>query len=313
MSDTSKSASFSVDERDPDRQAAEPDATGLNPDQLDAVVHRGGPLLVVAGAGSGKTRVLTHRIAHLIHEGTQPSRILAITFTNKAAAEMRERVGNLVGPIVKTMWVSTFHSACVRILRADGDRLGYPRQFSIYDQADSVRLTGYVIRDLGLDSKRFTPRGVHALISLHKNELVSPDDAAARAANIFDRKHADVFREYQLRLEKAGAMDFDDLLGNVVRLFREHPDVLERYRERFEHILVDEYQDTNQAQNEIVLLLAGGHQNVCVVGDTDQCLSAGTRIATPRGSVPIEQLRAGDWVLGCVGRHELVPCGSRDQ
>ncbi|HEX4981408.1 MAG TPA: UvrD-helicase domain-containing protein [Ilumatobacteraceae bacterium] len=270
MSDTSESASFSIDERDPDREAAEPDASGLNPDQLDAVVHRGGPLLVVAGAGSGKTRVLTHRIAHLIHEGTQPSRILAITFTNKAAAEMRERVGSLVGPVVRTMWVSTFHSACVRILRADGDRLGYPRQFSIYDQADSVRLTGYVIRDLGLDAKRFTPRGVHALISLHKNELVSPDEATARAANIFDRKHADVYREYQSRLEKAGAMDFDDLLGNVVRLFREHPDVLERYRERFEHILVDEYQDTNQAQNEIVLLLAGGHQNVCVVGDTDQ-------------------------------------------
>jgi DNA helicase II / ATP-dependent DNA helicase PcrA len=270
MPHTSQSESFSVGERDPDPNSAEPDMAGLNPDQLDAVVHGDGPLLVVAGAGSGKTRVLTHRIAHLIHEGTHPSRILAITFTNKAAAEMRERVGHLVGPVVKTMWVSTFHSACVRILRADGDRLGYPRQFSIYDQADSVRLTGYVIRDLGLDAKRFTPRGVHGLISLRKNELVSPDDAAASAANIFDRKHADVYREYQSRLERAGAMDFDDLLTNVVRLFREHPDVLERYRERFEHILVDEYQDTNQAQNEIVLLLAGGHQNVCVVGDTDQ-------------------------------------------
>ncbi|HWM21066.1 MAG TPA: UvrD-helicase domain-containing protein [Ilumatobacteraceae bacterium] len=270
MPDTSQSESFSVDERDVEPSSADHEMVGLNPDQLDAVVHRDGPLLVVAGAGSGKTRVLTHRIAHLIHEGTHPARILAITFTNKAAAEMRERVGNLVGPVVKTMWVSTFHSACVRILRADGDRLGYPRQFSIYHQADSVRLTGYVIRDLGLDAKRFTPRGVHALISLRKNELVSPADAAANAANIFDRKHADVYREYQARLERAGAMDFDDLLTNVVRLFREHPDVLERYRERFEHILVDEYQDTNQAQNEIVLLLAGGHKNVCVVGDTDQ-------------------------------------------
>ena len=181
MSDTSQSESVSVDERDLESLTAEPEMAGLNPDQLDAVVHRDGPLLVVAGAGSGKTRVLTHRIAHLIHEGTHPSRILAITFTNKAAAEMRERVGALVGPVVKTMWVSTFHSACVRILRADGDRLGYPRQFSIYDQADSVRLTGYVIRDLGLDAKRFTPRGVHALISLKKNELVSPDEAAANA------------------------------------------------------------------------------------------------------------------------------------
>jgi DNA helicase-2/ATP-dependent DNA helicase PcrA len=286
---------------DPSDPDPSPFTLGLNPDQLDAVVHTGGPLLVVAGAGSGKTRVLTHRIAHLIEEGTHPSRILAITFTNKAAAEMRERVGHLVGPVVKTMWVSTFHSACVRILRADGDRLGYPRQFSIYDQADAVRLTGYVIRDLGLDAKRFTPRGVHGHISNWKNELVDPDGAAARAANIFDRKHADVYREYQARLEKAGAMDFDDLLTNVVRLFREHPDVLERYRQRFEHILVDEYQDTNQAQNEIVLQLAGGHQNVCVVGDTDQCLPAGTAVATPGGPVPIESIRIGMQVLGAAG------------
>ena len=248
----------------------EPPTDGLNPDQLDAVVHRGGPLLVVAGAGSGKTRVLTHRIAHLIHDGVHPSRILAITFTNKAADEMRQRVAALVGPVARTMWVSTFHSACVRILRANADRLGYPRQFSIYDQADSVRLTGYVIRDLHLDAKRFTPRGVHGLISLWKNELLGPADAAARAQNIFDRKHAEVYAEYQSRLHKAGAMDFDDLLMNTVRLLRDHPDVLEHYRERFEHILVDEYQDTNQAQNEIVLLLAGGHHNVTVVGDTDQ-------------------------------------------
>jgi ATP-dependent DNA helicase UvrD/PcrA len=249
---------------------AEPPTDGLNPDQLDAVVHRGGPLLVVAGAGSGKTRVLTHRIAHLVHEGVHPSRILAITFTNKAAGEMRQRVAALVGPVARTMWVSTFHSACVRILRANGDRLGYPRQFSIYDQADAVRLTGYVIRDLHLDAKRFTPRGVHGLVSLWKNELLDPDEVTARAQNIFDRKHADVYREYQERLQKAGAMDFDDLLVNTVRLLRDHPEVLEHYRQRFEHILVDEYQDTNQAQNEIVLLLAGGHHNVTVVGDTDQ-------------------------------------------
>ncbi len=280
---------------------------GLNPDQLDAVVHRGGPLLVVAGAGSGKTRVLTHRIAHLIHEGVHPGRILAITFTNKAADEMRHRVAELVGPVARTMWVSTFHSACVRILRANADRLGYPRQFSIYDQADSVRLTGYVIRDLGLDAKRFTPRGVHGIISLWKNELRTPDEALAGAQHIFERKQAEVFREYQARLHKAGAMDFDDLLVNTVRLFREHEDVLESYRERFEHILVDEYQDTNQAQNEIVLMLAGGHHNVCVVGDTDQCLPAGTLISTPNGDVPIEDIRVGDVVLGADGRSSPAP------
>jgi DNA helicase-2/ATP-dependent DNA helicase PcrA len=247
-----------------------PFAQGLNPDQLDAVVHETGPLLVVAGAGSGKTRVLTHRIAHLIHEGVHPSKILAITFTNKAAAEMRDRVAALVGPVVKTMWVSTFHSACVRILRANADALGYPRQFSIYDSADTNRLTGYVIRDLGLDSKRFTPRGVHGIISNWKNELVSPAEAAVRAQNIFDRKHAEVYAEYQARLLKAGAMDFDDLLTKTVELFKGHGEVLEHYRERFAHILVDEYQDTNNAQNQMVLMLAGGHHNVCVVGDTDQ-------------------------------------------
>ena len=268
---------------------------GLNPDQLDAVVHRGGPLLVVAGAGSGKTRVLTHRIAHLIHEGVHPSRILAITFTNKAADEMRQRVAALVGPVARTMWVSTFHSACVRILRANADRLGYPRQFSIYDQADAVRLTGYVIRDLHLDAKRFTPRGVHGLISLWKNELLTPDDVAARAQHIFDRKHADVYAEYQARLLKAGAMDFDDLLVNTVRLLRDHPDVLEHYRERFEHILVDEYQDTNQAQNEIVLLLAGGHHNVTVVGDTDQCLPAGTMVGRRPATCRSSRWRSATW------------------
>jgi DNA helicase II / ATP-dependent DNA helicase PcrA len=247
-----------------------PFAQGLNPDQLDAVVHDEGPLLVVAGAGSGKTRVLTHRIAHLIHEGVHPSKILAITFTNKAAAEMRERVAELVGPVVKTMWVSTFHSACVRILRANADVLGYPRQFSIYDSADANRLTGYVIRDLGLDTKRFTPRGVHQIISNWKNELVAPAEAAAAAENIFDRKHAEVYGEYQARLLKAGAMDFDDLLTKTVELFRNHGEVLEHYRDRFAHILVDEYQDTNNAQNQMVLMLARGHNNVCVVGDTDQ-------------------------------------------
>ena len=249
---------------------AEP--SGLNPDQLDAVVHRGGPLLVVAGAGSGKTRVLTHRIAHLVEEGVHPMQILAITFTNKAAAEMRERVAALIGPVAHKMWVSTFHAACVRILRAHADLLGYPRTFSIYDQSDAERLTGYVIRDLGLDSKRFTPRGVHGVISLWKNELVSPEHAAERAAHIFDRKHAEVYREYQLRLHRAGAMDFDDLLMQTVELFRQHPEVLRSYQERFRHVLIDEYQDTNVAQNELAVLLARESGAITAVGDHDQSI-----------------------------------------
>ena len=246
---------------------------GLNPDQLDAVVHTDGPLLVVAGAGSGKTRVLTHRIAHLVGEhGVNPMRILAITFTNKAADEMRERVAGLVGPVARKMWVSTFHSACVRILRREAAAIGYPSSFSIYDQADAQRLTGYVIRDLALDPKRFTPKGVHAQISQYKNDLIFAAEARERAANIFERKIADIYTEYQARLVKAGAMDFDDLLTNAVRLFREHPDVLAQYQERFEHILVDEYQDTNRAQNELILTLGAVHRNVCVVGDSDQSI-----------------------------------------
>jgi len=246
------------------------DLESLNPDQLDAVVHRGGPLLVVAGAGSGKTRVLTHRIAHLIHEGAAPTSILAITFTNKAADEMKHRVAALVGPVVKAMWVCTFHSACVRILRANGEALGYPRNFSIYDQSDSQRLVGYVIRDLGLDAKRFPPRAVQGQVSLWKNELVTPDEAKAKADNPFSRKHAEVYAEYQARLLKAGAMDFDDLLMKTVQLFRQHPEVLAHYQQRFKYVLIDEYQDTNTAQNELALALAQGHQQITIVGDGDQ-------------------------------------------
>ncbi len=274
------------------------DLQSLNPDQLDAVVHRGGPLLVVAGAGSGKTRVLTHRIAHLIHDGVPPTAILAITFTNKAADEMKHRVAALVGPVVKAMWVCTFHSACVRILRANAEALGYPRTFSIYDQADAQRLAGYVVRDLGLDAKRFPPKAAHGQISLWKNELVTPEEAVAKAANIFERKHADIYVDYQARLLKAGAMDFDDLLMNTVLLFRRHPEILAHYQQRFRAVLIDEYQDTNTAQNEIALQLAGGHQQITIVGDGDQCLPPGTLISTLDGPVPIEQIQVGDVVLG---------------
>ena len=293
---------------DPSLFDADPlDLASLNPDQLDAVVHSGGPLLVVAGAGSGKTRVLTHRIAHLIHEGVPPSSILAITFTNKAADEMKHRVAALVGPMVKAMWVCTFHSACVRILRANAEALGYPRTFSIYDQADAQRLAGYVIRDLGLDAKRFPPRAVHGQISIWKNELVTPTEALAKADNPFTRKHAEVYVDYQARLQKAGAMDFDDLLMKTVQLFREHPDVLAHYQQRFRHVLVDEYQDTNIAQNEIALSLAAQHQQVTIVGDGDQCLPPGTMVTTPSGLVAIEHLAVGDEVVGTGGAACVEP------
>ncbi|MBU3701782.1 MAG: ATP-dependent DNA helicase PcrA, partial [Acidimicrobiia bacterium] len=258
----------------PERTHLEPTddelTAGLNPVQLEAVTHTVGPLLIIAGAGSGKTRVLTHRVAHLIRTGVSPFEILAITFTNKAADEMRQRVRALVGPVADRMWVSTFHSACVRILRRDGTRLGFPGSFTIYDQSDAVRLVGYVIRDLGLDPKKFPAKSVQATISAAKNDGLGPTQFTERAGSIFDRKIADVFVEYQARLLSAGAMDFDDLLTNTVRLFREHPDVLESYQRRFRHVLVDEYQDTNHVQNEMVLALGAVHHNVCVVGDADQ-------------------------------------------
>ena len=247
---------------------------GLNPAQYDAVLHEGGPLLVVAGAGSGKTRVLTHRIAHLIDQGMSPFEILAITFTNKAAGEMKERVGGLVGPVAERMWVSTFHSACVRILRRDVERLGFPGRFSIYDQADAVRLTGYVIRDLNLDPKRFPPRSVHAAISAAKNENTSAEQYADNASQIFERKISDVYLEYQRRLLAAAAMDFDDLLMRTSELFRQHGDVLDHWRQRFGHVLVDEYQDTNPVQNDLVLMLGEDHRQVTVVGDSDQSVYA---------------------------------------
>lgn len=244
---------------------------GLNPVQAEAVTHPGGPLMIVAGAGSGKTRVLTHRIAWLIAErGVSPFEVLAITFTNKAAQEMRHRVAALVGPVAERMWVSTFHSACVRILRRDAARLGYRSGFTIYDQADAVRLTGYVGRDLGLDAKKFPPRTVHALISQAKNELVDFETYATRARTVHERRVAEVYREYQGRLHQASAMDFDDLLMVAVNLLQSQPDVRAYYQQRFRHVLVDEFQDTNTAQSELVRLIGEGHRNISVVGDGDQ-------------------------------------------
>ncbi len=244
----------------------------LNPEQQDAVYHPGGPLLVVAGAGSGKTRVLTQRIAWLLSQGVHPSAILAITFTNKAADEMRHRVADLVGDASRAMWVTTFHKSCVRILRQHAELLDYPKQFTIYDSQDSKRLVGYVIRDMGLDPKKFPAGAAQSRISLWKNEIVTPSRAFDTAEHIAARRHAEIYREYQARLVKAGAMDFDDLLVNVVRLFEQHPDVLRHYQQRFQHVLIDEFQDTNQAQNRIVLMLGELHKNVCVVGDSDQSI-----------------------------------------
>jgi DNA helicase-2/ATP-dependent DNA helicase PcrA len=246
---------------------------GLNDPQRRAVVHRGSPLLVVAGAGSGKTRVLTHRIAHLIATGdATPWEILAITFTNKAADEMRSRLGGLIGSVAERMWVSTFHAACVRMLRAHADRLGYRKSFTIYDDSDSRRLVEHILRDLNIDAKKLPARGVQAAISGAKAELAGAGTYAQSARSVFERRIADVYQEYEQRLFAASAMDFDDLLLLTVRLFQSAPDVLDAYRTRFKHILVDEFQDTNRAQNEIVLMLAEQHHNVCVVGDSDQSI-----------------------------------------
>jgi DNA helicase II / ATP-dependent DNA helicase PcrA len=263
--------------------------SGLNDAQAAAVTYGGGPLLIVAGAGSGKTKVLTHRIAWLIsHEKLSPFEILAITFTNKAAQEMRERVASLIGPVANRMWVSTFHAACVRMLRRDGARLGYKSNFTIYDQSDAVRLAGYVIRDFGLDAKKFPARSIHANISAAKNELVDFESYAARARTVMERRIGEVYREYQQRLLAANAMDFDDLLLVAVNLLQACPDVLDHYRHRFRHVLVDEYQDTNRAQNELVLLLAGEHHQVTVVGDSDQSVY-GWRGADIRNILQFEQ------------------------
>ncbi len=245
---------------------------GLNPVQARAVTHPGGPLLVAAGAGSGKTRVLTHRIAWLVDQGVSPYEILAITFTNRAADEMRRRVVGLVGPVAERMWISTFHSACLRVLRRDARLLGYRPGFSIYDQADSVRLTGYVVADLGLDAKKFPARALHAAISAAKNDLVDFETYRSRSSGPQERRTAEVYQQYQSRLLAASAMDFDDLLTVTVTLLESFPEVASRYQERFVHVLVDEYQDTNAAQNRIVALLAAGHRNVTVVGDSDQSI-----------------------------------------
>jgi DNA helicase-2/ATP-dependent DNA helicase PcrA len=246
---------------------------GLNPPQRKAAEHTEGPLLVVAGAGSGKTRVLTHRIAYLLATGAaRPGEILAITFTNKAAAEMRERVGELVGRSVRAMWVTTFHSSCARMLRADAERLGYSRSFTIYDQSDSLRMLKRVMRELGVDPKRYPARAIQSKISGAKNQLIDSDMYAETQGSLFEEVVAECFPLYEKRMLEANAMDFDDLLVRTVNALELFEEVRERWRRTFRHVLVDEYQDTNHAQYRLLQLLASEHGNLMVVGDEDQSI-----------------------------------------
>jgi DNA helicase II / ATP-dependent DNA helicase PcrA len=243
----------------------------LNPTQLDAVRRTEGPLLILAGAGSGKTRVLTHRVAYLIDQGlAAPEEVLAITFTNKAAREMKDRVALLVGPDSRRMWVSTFHAFCARILRVHAEKLGYKREFTIYDGADQVRLVKRCIVELGKDPKRFNPRSFQAQISAAKNVLMAPDDFLRNTEGYIAENVAEVYDLYQRRLYENNAMDFDDLIMQTVALLELFPEVRERYQTRFKYIHVDEYQDTNHAQYRLVNILAAAHRNLCVVGDDDQ-------------------------------------------
>ncbi len=268
---------------------------GLNPQQISAVTHAGSPLLVVAGAGSGKTRVLTRRIAYLMAaRNVAPHQILAITFTNKAAGEMKMRVAELVGERAKSMMVSTFHSACVRMLRTDATVLGYKNSFTIYDQSDSQRLAAIVMNDLKMDTKRYAPRAVSAAISNAKNELMGPADYQQTVKNHFEEVVAEVFAQYQKRLKTANSMDFDDLIMNMVAVLQREPNVRNKYRSRFRHILVDEYQDTNHAQYQLISELVGkpgdGYEQaeLCVVGDADQSIYA-FRGATIRNILQFEE------------------------
>jgi len=247
----------------------------LNPAQREAVLHVDGPLLVVAGAGSGKTRVLTHRVAHLIGaHGIKPNEILAITFTNKAATEMRERLERMLGHTARAIWILTFHAACGRMLRREAERLGYRSNFTIYDQADQVRLVKACLEELGKDPKRFTPRGIHSQISNAKNQLITPDEYTARVSSFWDQTVAEVYDLYQRRLFRSNAVDFDDILMLTVQVLERFPEARERWQTAFRHVLVDEYQDTNHAQYRFLQLLAEKHRNVFAVGDPDQSIYA---------------------------------------
>src|SRR4029077_8462207 len=243
----------------------------LNPAQREAVLTTEGPLLVVAGAGSGKTRVLTYRVAHLLNAcGVKPNEILAITFTNKAAGEMRERIESMLGPVARAIWILTFHAACGRILRREAPRLGYRSNFTIYDQADQLRLVRDVLQELERDPKRFVPRGIHTQISNAKNALIGPEEYASRVASFYDQTVADTYALYQRRLFASNAVDFDDMLMLTVDVLQRFPEARERWAKTFRYVMVDEYQDTNHAQYVLLQLLTGEHGNLMGVGDPDQ-------------------------------------------
>jgi DNA helicase-2/ATP-dependent DNA helicase PcrA len=269
----------------------------LNPAQREAVLHTEGPVLVVAGAGSGKTRVLTRRIAHLLGAvGVKPPEILAITFTNKAAGEMRERVGDLVGPPARAAWVMTFHSACGRILRREAQRLGYRSNFTIYDGADQIRLVKRCLEELERDPKRFTPRGIHSQISNAKNTLISPEEYTDRVASFYDQTVAEVYDLYQKRLFASNAVDFDDMLFLTVDVLERFPEARAKWQEAFRYVLVDEYQDTNHAQYRLLQLLAEKHRNVFAVGDPDQSIY-GFRGADIRNVLEFEHDFPGSYTI----------------
>ncbi|HEX4526464.1 MAG TPA: UvrD-helicase domain-containing protein [Gaiellaceae bacterium] len=261
----------------------------LNPAQREAVLTTEGPLLVIAGAGSGKTRVLTYRVAHLLTAcGVKPNEVLAITFTNKAAGEMKERVERTLGPIARAIWIMTFHSACGRMLRSEAERLGYRSNFTIYDQADQVRLVKACLEELERDPKRFVPRGIHSQISNAKNQLVGPDEYASRVASFYDQTVADVYNLYQRRLFASNAVDFDDMLMLTVDVLQRFPEARAKWSKAFRYVLVDEYQDTNHAQYVLLQLLASDHQNLMAVGDPDQSIY-GFRGADIRNIMEFEQ------------------------
>lgn len=250
------------------------DLDSLNPEQREAVVWAGGPMLIFAGAGSGKTRVITHRIARLIQSGVPAQRVLAVTFTNKAAREMKERVANLVGDTANSMWIGTFHSLCARMLRIDGRNIGIDSNFVIYDDADQLVLIREIFKAKNIDDKSIQPRSILNEISSAKEKLLTPEKYAEKSTGFFERIAADVYKSYNALLSKANALDFDDILYYTVRLLEQRQDVLEKYQERFLHVLVDEYQDVNYAQYQIVNLISGKHRNIVVVGDDDQSIYA---------------------------------------
>ena len=246
---------------------------GLNPQQAEAVINTEGPMLIMAGAGSGKTKVLTCRVANLLQKGVRPYRILAITFTNKAAAEMRERVNNMSGPAAKDVWLFTFHAFCARFLRMEIDKLpGYGGNFAIYDTADSQNLIKQILKEMNLDDKRFQPSGVLSRISNAKNALQDAAAFARQAGDFYEQKAADIYSRYEQKLQLNNALDFDDLLMLSIKLLQENKEVREKYQDRFDYLLVDEYQDTNHAQYLLTKFLAAKHRNICVVGDADQSI-----------------------------------------